>query len=397
MPLPTAVSKFIDRYFQIDAIQEAKSAQQSVWIIHVKEVLESGPLHIHMAETWQKALTRGRNHLVIRQWKAGARWWNLHQAKNVLELARAELSGYEQASKIFNTEDSLLRIPLILHQELYPEITWAVLEYVGPESAMFDDKHCVYDDSKIQQMIRIRFEFGFDEPHPRWGRLPPTDECCLSYALMLIDQVILPIHQQQQGQGIQIMEMAADRADIFQYSSMISTYEKALMDIQKSLAQQSTEMSEKFARWISTLAQAIERLKLFSRSISPLPAVLVHMDLQPQNLLMGKIAKSKQLVVRSVLDWEDCALADPRFDLLMICRKVVANKTQAMAIWKHYEVKTHRNLGPIEVWLQLETTHSITTLLSQKMNLLGGGRNPWETETDLWGKLERESQRLDNP
>lgn len=28
------------------------------------------------------------------------------------------------------------------------------------------------------------------------------------------------------------------------------------------------------------------------------------------------------------------------------------------------------------------------------MDLLGGGRSPWETKPDLWGKIEREFSRL---
>jgi hypothetical protein len=28
------------------------------------------------------------------------------------------------------------------------------------------------------------------------------------------------------------------------------------------------------------------------------------------------------------------------------------------------------------------------------MNLAAGGRNPWETQHDLWGKIEREFHRL---
>jgi hypothetical protein len=33
-------------------------------------------------------------------------------------------------------------------------------------------------------------------------------------------------------------------------------------------------------------------------------------------------------------------------------------------------------------------------LLLQSMDLLGGGRSPWETKPDLWGKIQREFCRL---
>eukprot|EP00970_Alexandrium_tamarense_P013491 scaffold3435_cov249-Alexandrium_tamarense.AAC.3 len=53
-------------------------------------------------------------------------------------------------------------------------------------------------------------------------------------------------------------------------------------------------------------------------------------------------------------------------------------------------------IGPLEPWLKLETVHSLCTLMLQGTDLLGGGRNPWETKPDLWGKIDRERQRLVN-
>jgi hypothetical protein len=70
---------------------------------------------------WQDALNMGCNHLVVRIWKGGCRWWNLHrtqtttvdtdkncgnnqedppqqhEAAAVLTLARAEIAGYRMA------------------------------------------------------------------------------------------------------------------------------------------------------------------------------------------------------------------------------------------------------------------------------------------------------------
>jgi len=156
--------------------------------------------------------------------------------------------------------------------------------------------------------------------------------------------------------------------------------------------------------------------------------------------------------VLSVFDWEDAAWADPRFDLILLCRKVCANRNQANVLWSEYanamlvlkkamtnddhdynhdydgggdednknndelvdkEGCTNSNtmgcstsseyhltkknfIGPIKPWLQLETVHSITTMLLQSTDLLGGGRNPWETKNDLWGKLQRELTRLED-
>ena len=106
--------------------------------------------------------------------------------------------------------------------------------------------------------------------------------------------------------------------------------------------------------------------------------------------------------ISSVLDWEEAAYADPRFELLMLCRKVCANREQAEVVWNTYEQEYNSGdnnktlkLGPLQPWLELETVHSISTLLMQSMDLLGGGRSPWESKPDLWGKIEREIQRLE--
>ena len=102
--------------------------------------------------------------------------------------------------------------------------------------------------------------------------------------------------------------------------------------------------------------------------------------------------------------------SDPRFEILLICRKVLANHEQAEKLWQSYSsyVKQLNTLftsesnndikqwevGPLTPWLKLETVHSICTLLLQSMDLLGGGRSPWETKPDLGGKIDRERQRL---
>ncbi|NJM93456.1 MAG: DUF2851 family protein, partial [Cytophagales bacterium] len=71
-------------------------------------------------------------------------------------------------------------------------------------------------------------------------------------------------------------------------------------------------------------------------------------------------------------DWEETAYADPRFELLLLCRKVCANREQADFIWQYYSNQiniclTHDDgydviqLGSITPWLKLEAIHSITT------------------------------------
>jgi thiamine kinase-like enzyme len=111
------------------------------------------------------------------------------------------------------------------------------------------------------------------------------------------------------------------------------------------------------------------------------------MDCQPQNLI--HFSKWR---IASVLDWEEACYADPRFELLLLSRKVCASREQADVLWRTYEQEMNKNIGPIEAWLKLEAVHSLTTSLLQSMDL--GGRSPWETKPDLLGKMEREFHRL---
>ena len=53
---------------------------------------------------------------------------------------------------------------------------------------------------------------------------------------------------------------------------------------------------------------------------------------------------------RSLLDWEDASLADGRFELLLLCRKVVAGLGQARRVWGRYGELTGRDIGRLEPW-----------------------------------------------
>ena len=172
---------------------------------------------------------------------------------------------------------------------------------------------------------------------------------------------------------------------------MVTTYQEAhtvMVDqVRRSSAQNETLMS-----LLKTLDQCILELSDNAFEINPLPGVLVHMDCQPQNFIFGK--SGDKTFICSVLDWEEAAFADPRFELLLLCRKVCANRKQADCIWKTYAKECQPLIGDIEPWLRLETIHSITSLTLQSLNLLGGGRNPWESHREILEKIEREFCRL---
>ena len=113
----------------------------------------------------------------------------------------------------------------------------------------------------------------------------------------------------------------------------------------------------------------------------PLPPVLCHMDLQPQNLAFKRDC-DHNCFVASVMDWEEACYADPRFELLLICRRVLANREQAETLWQSYSMfvqqlssslslrsksRIHWTVGSIEPWLKLESVHSLCTLSLQAM------------------------------
>jgi thiamine kinase-like enzyme len=142
--------------------------------------------------------------------------------------------------------------------------------------------------------------------------------------------------------------------------------QRVLRDSSISVSSTNTE-DAKLNRAVELLGKAIQQLHeeakefgLDCTSPSPLssflPPVLVHMDCQPQNLLFARAKDKRRPLIVSVLDWEEAAFADPRFELLLICRKVCANRSQADQVWKTYrEELPQPNLGPIEPWLKLET------------------------------------------
>jgi hypothetical protein len=298
-----------------------------------------------------------------------------------------------------------------------------------------DDTHSLMNSSTLlpcyhfpSTMVKIRHEFGFDEPHPRHGRVR-TDEC-LDYAMMILRDVVMPIQSyffllwsdstydnEVIGNLISIgcfnSKQVNQTVKPFQYQDMVAIYRHVHQLLKANMRPKEDSKNEsRIGLLLRMLGECISELSCEWNETGGrpphLPPVLCHMDLQPQNLAF-KRDRDHNCCVASVMDWEEACYADPRFELLLICRKVVANQEQAETLWQSYSIfvqqysaslslrsksRIHWTVGSIEPWLKLESVHSLFTLSLQAIDLLGVGRSPWETELDLWGKVTRERQRL---
>ncbi|GKY91589.1 hypothetical protein MPSEU_000130800 [Mayamaea pseudoterrestris] len=365
------------------SVETAKSAQQTVLILQL-------PQSIALSSDngdWKQALQRGKNRIVVRIWKGSARWWNLNRnggSSDLKAIARDELMGYRLARLALNDGKDTQRrpyIPHILHESLDNDAChpWAMVEYVGKESLLFQDES--FDDAWCESMVFIRREFGFDETHPRWGRVPA-------------DQAKRPIDWLQNDNPHRRPRGAEDvYPPIYTFQTMLLLHKQALKQLQTCQCADVTLVNA-----LMKLDRSIMELTTDSSSIESLAPTLVHMDCQPQNILFSKIiingCNNLKSIVASVLDWEEAAIADPRFELLMLGRKVCANRTQADIIWRTYSQQMQVNLGSIDPWLRLETIHSLTVLLLQCMDESNHSRSPWETKPELVQKIEREVCRL---
>ena len=421
------------------SVQDIKSAQQKVYTIPcciLDDSIDSNSVRCdsptnqkERKEAIHRALKRGAGKLILRQWISSARFWNLNNVLDVTEvrlLANSEVTGYRIAKQILDvngrdnsvTENKGEIIPEVLYFsddyenncDANNQLYWALLSFVGSGSENFGHRR-YHDDNFTRQMVKVRREFGFDEPHPRHGRV--DENRSEAYAMKLLEYVVIPIHHffychshhdESSWSRYHDNKMISRQCSI-SYYDMILVYENALKAIQENVDVVSTIDRDKYLSLLmSVVAQCLKVLYENEKHINQLTATLVHCDLQPQNVIFWKrpcdvTDKSFIPEISSVLDWEEATFADPRFELLLICRKVCANKIQAYNIWEYYKLKISEldheiDIGPIEPWLQLEGVHSIVTLTLQGLNLLGGGRNPWETKNDLRDKIERELHRL---
>ena len=281
-------------------------------------------------------------------------------------------------------------------------------------------------------MIKIRHEYGFKELHPRHGRV--CREECLDYVTMVLRDVVLPLQKYfffkdtDQFNGIDLTSISCEQmrneqrivstSHAFRYLDMVSICIHAVDYMSTSTKYNRSDDRANFLLNILKKCCTSLHEEWIQMNISDLPPVLCHMDLQPQNLAFfhqdastanSNLHDASKCRVAAIMDWEEACYADPRYEIVLTCRKVLANRNQAEIIWQSYseQVQTwqqelmtkHKraldwNVGPIEPWLKLECVHSLCTMVIQLLNSVVGGRCPWETKTDLIGKIDRERQRL---
>jgi len=408
-------------------IEHLKSAQQRVDVLNCVS-------KICTPDQMRDALDRGRGRLVLRVWRNSARFWNLNNNKSssfgesyspdtdqVAKLARAEIAGYRFARQIFCSTSNPEKIPEVLYfshdhsdqvDRSHSDEIWALLSFVGKGSAYFDNVHRCFDGSFVGEMVTIRYEFGFNEPHPRHGRV--EEDLSQAYTQKILDQVVFPMHQYffQNNTAISEVEKCSlcPSGNPITFKYMVEVvYHNAVADIESHMRKRDftrepdeIAIRERYSLLLETIKECLDFISNDCEKMSRVPSVLIHCDLQPQNLVFwnhGSERRKRSIIpeVASVLDWEEACYADPRFEIMLLCRKVCANSNQANAIWKSYSnfARTFSHeIGSIKPWMRLEGIHSILTLTLQGMDLVGGGRSPWEKSRDLNKKIDRELVRL---
>lgn len=417
--------------FEIADVIELQSAQQKVLLLKLNRNKRDQSVFLSISEfgmSLRRAIVDGDGHLILRIWKGSARWWNLNSKTDYscLELAKSEVLCYDMArfmmdGRAHSTETSIkIRFPKVIYfqsshdSDLYP---WAIFPYMNSIRHFLDDntdpENWMIDNDFIKNMIKVRLEFGFLEQHPRHGRVCIEDS--LEYAIQILDTVVIPIHfqffdkeeiiRQKSVSAINMNysyhhESNKNAVTSYDFHRMIQFYRQCLTTLQFEASVQTGGWMKEM---LCILVTCIEELQLENLKFKPLPFVLCHCDIQPQNAIFctRRDKSIKVPYVVSVLDWEEAAIADPRFEIMLICRKIVANQEQADFIWEYYyqalkarfkDLSDH--LGPLKPWMKLEGVHSLISICLQLMDLDGGGRNPWETKRDLFQKSNRELERL---
>jgi aminoglycoside phosphotransferase len=144
-------------------------------------------------------------------------------------------------------------------------------------------------------------------------------------------------------------------------------------NIIKRLHQWSHEISD------DKISRIIDIVKQQQSSIVERPGVVLHGDFHPGNLL---VAKEK---VVALLDWESCAIGDPRIDLATMysCLKNRYNSALADQFITIYENESGWTIGNLKAWKDLlDVRDAVLTLLIKK--LIENGVELPTTQINAW-------------
>ena len=110
----------------------------------------------------------------------------------------------------------------------------------------------------------------------------------------------------------------------------------------------------RMAAWAdeSENVELVEKVKFIegqSGDIEERPGVLIHGDCHPGNFL------SDGQRITAMLDWEDCAIGDPRFDVARMdrCLRRLGSADLADSFLHVYQENSDFELGPMKFWVEL--------------------------------------------
>lgn len=236
--------------------------------------------------------------LVLRVWRASSRFASLgvtrrspdpkcralHRlAREPAAVAKIEVAGYRLARAAVPG----LEIPEVL---LFREG-----EGGGPAFALF---RFVEAPGPEPRMVKARLEFGAEEEHLRHGRLPSA--AVLPYCSDLIAAFLLPLAHRCWS------EPPAPQIPRTTTPDLLAAYAAASSLLSSRLLPSSPPP---LRAAVPSLPPLLSRLSSLLPDLPPLPPTLVHLDLQPQNLLFGPAG------IVGVLDFEEAAVADPRLEV----------------------------------------------------------------------------------
>ncbi|GMI45001.1 hypothetical protein TrCOL_g9319 [Triparma columacea] len=361
---------------------------------------------------------------VLRVYVGASSWWNLYLDSCPSDLLPpAEISTsehlcytltqkyYDQAPPSFGPRSPSMRTfqPSVLGSSS----NWLSLSYVP--------------HTPFPHMIPDRVEFGFLEPHPRHGRLEPRD--CLGYCCMVLEGYFYRVCKGAWKEG-------GGKGEV-NPRDVVGRVEKVMKEVEgrgvgggraEEVKRMASELGRDYFAGVEEWRGGGEEGandggERSEKTVPYLPPVVVHCDLQPQNLCLGTAqdvggerregtwtrredndttTTTTTYFIEGVVDYEEARFADPRFELMFMCRRVCCDLEQASIVWgmfSEFSKGEGWEVGGLEGWMKLECLVTLAGCVVRgsgmgeewiKKEGRGEGRQDQEEE---WRKYEREIER----